>query len=172
MKIKRRLLLLLVVIATADLLLRAHYLFFLSKAGTDAMVVTDIGWWPDQDGMKILNFSASSSTSNIAGITDTGPAAVHYNIRGTVTGRELHRPYVVSVQITKRITSPHSGHSAVADVMIVPIVRTKRDEAYKGEEVVFDLSVDDSLSIMAWGLNRYEIRCADKSAVVEIIRTK
>ena len=94
-------------------------------------------------------------------------------MKGTVKSQKGWRPKVKEAQITERVVSRSNNWStSVADFLIVPVVGVEQDKTYFGEQIPFDLKLEQIIHTMGWGLNRYEIKCGEKTASVIVEQVK
>jgi hypothetical protein len=145
----------------------------LPRPHSDVPITSDIGWWAYQEGLKVTEFGAEAVNPKL------GLFSIHflirYHLRGTVKFREEWRPRIAEAQITERVVSRPGGFESsvsVANVLIVPVVEVRQDRRYSGEEIPFDVTLEQVVETMNWGRNVYEISCGDKTASVSVVQIK
>jgi len=145
-------------------------------AHSDVPVTSEVGWWVDQDGLKITEFSAEAVDPDL-GLSlfyDRSHFLMRFHIKGTLryTGMGEHwKPTIAKVQLTARVVTPgtaNDNYEAIADALLVPVVEIKKDDSYNGDEIPFNLTIEHVFSAMNWGKNLYNIQCQGKTVSVTV----
>jgi hypothetical protein len=143
----------------------------LPRPHSDVLITSDIGWWANQEGLNISDFSAQAIDPRLGLFSSR--FLMRYRMKGTVKSQKGWRPKVKEAQITERVVSRSNNWStSVADFLIVPVVGVEQDKTYFGEQIPFDLKLEQIIHTMGWGLNRYEIKCGEKTASVIVEQVK
>ncbi len=131
--------------------------------------------------MKVSEFTAEAIGDDNLNLFESR-FLMRFHIKGTLsTSRHSvfqtsnpYRPKIVEAQLTARVVDGgfDPDYKAIADVLIVPIVRDVKDSTYKGETVSFDVTLERVFATMNWGSNTFNIKCGDKTASVTVLHPK
>ena len=154
---------------------------------SDVPVIANIGFWPGQEHLRIddLTVTVVDAPLNLF----NSKALVRFRIKGSIANTNDWRPYIKKVQISQRAattqsiatvltTQPHGGlllaprDLKYGDLLLVPIVDVRQDSKYTGEEVSFDIKVEQLIETLRWGSNRYVVVAGDKQTEFTLDQSK
>ena len=164
-----------VLFASGSIIFWLMFCEHLPHAHSDVPIISEIGWWPFQDGLVISNLQVSASQKQLYGLTDNH-FLLQYRVQGSIKFRQGWKPFISKAQITSRIISEQNESGlqslSIADVLVVPVIKCRENQNYSGQNIPFDISLEQVVGVMEWGTNRYDVRCGDKKGTVTVERYK
>jgi len=126
----------------------AYWLFFrpsIPQAHSDVPIISDIGWWPFQDGLVISDLQVTPSKTQL--YFSQPYFLLKYHIKGSVKYSKGWKPLISKAQITERIlyrdkSEPHRPPLSSVDILIIPVVDVREDKNYSGGEIPFDITLE------------------------------
>jgi hypothetical protein len=146
------------------------------KSNNEIEVVYKVSWWSYQDQMSISSMKLESD--DIKMTLFKAEESLHYEIVGTLKGKEHWRPYIANVHISERFLHPdpympinsfaERDHNVIEEtfapealITITPIVKVERDENYQEELIEFGFRNELIIHSFHWGENQLRIQCRD-----------
>jgi hypothetical protein len=144
------------------------------EAVNEIEVTTNIGWWTNQNDLKIdsLKVELIDSRLNLF----NSHSLIRYTVRGRLTGLNHWKPYIAKVHISERFIKKTDKKDTCkipeALIEITPIVSTKENKKYNGEVVPFEFTNEIKVQSFHWGINLLRIQCGNNYKDVKLIQRK
>jgi hypothetical protein len=126
-----------------------------------------IGWWSDQDTMKIDSFTITIIESNLT--LFNSKSLISYTLKGHLTGAPASRPYIKEIQHCEKVIQANTM-SAVID--LTPVVKLTKDKNYCGDLIQFEFTNEHIVQSMHWGPNSIMITCGGITREIILLQKK
>jgi hypothetical protein len=131
------------------------------KPRSDVPVIANIGSWPYQKDLRVEDLAVTVVDAPLNLFNNQ--ALLRFQIKGRIAYRNGWRPFIQEVQLSQRLAGAETTRP-YGDFVLVPVVGVKQDEKYAGENVQFDVKVEQLIERLDWGFNRYVVVAGDKEA--------
>ena len=122
---------------------------------------------------EILEISASIPRPINVGIPPATEFVLRCRIRCLLRGTPGNRPMIESAESSYRcVKRGDLNEASIANVLFTPITKTVVDAQYSGEPIEITVNLEEVVSTMAFGRNRYEIQVGNKQTQVELFHDK
>jgi hypothetical protein len=139
------------------------------KPRSDVPVIANMGSWPYQKDLHVddLRVTVVDAPLNLF----NNQALVRFRLKGRIADRHGWRSFVKEVQLSQRLAGAETTRP-YGDFWLVPVVGVKQDEKYAGEDVQFDVKVEELVESLDWGSNRYIVVAGEKQAEFNLQQRK
>ncbi len=133
-------------------------------------VTYDIGWWANQESLKIEAFEVKLVESELNLFNKQ--SLISYTVKGKLSNSDNWKPFVDKIHLSQRFLNkdynelhPDSVTTEMPEAIIeiTPIIEVVNDNDYNGEKIDFEFTNELKLESFHWGNNWVRFRCADKS---------
>ncbi len=147
-------------------------------AFSDVSTTDRIGWYAQQDDIKITGFTVETVGETRFGLFGSGKGLARMHIIGTLNDNDGRPPYISQVEFGEYFESPTAkAGDLVADVVVTPVA----DEHWLFQPgpydrhigpVPFDIKIERVLQTYQWGPNVYRFRCGPFEREVSLQQSK
>lgn len=139
-----------------------------TKNSNIPVVHTLNGSWSYFDAITLEKFSAEIIEKKLNLFNNH--IIMEYSFKGYIDGTKNWKPYISAVHIGQ--TRQKIDNELKTIIYLTPIVRTKKDENYKGDKISFDIKVKDNLTTNNWDKNIFYFKALDLNDTVEVFHGK
>jgi hypothetical protein len=160
-----------ILVSIGIIALNRFFLPKIPKPQSDVPIEYKIGWWDYQDilNVKAINIRIVYDALNLF----NHMAVVEYKINGSIKYKPgMWRPYVKEVNVNELWLRPQGDEKFLGQIELTPIISLMKVSKYNGEEIEFDLRVQDYLQTGGWGKNRYIAKSQHQTCEFEIWQEK
>ena len=129
------------------------------KPRSDVPVIANIGSWPNQKDLRVDDLVVTVVDAPLTAFNNQ--ALVRFRMKGRIACQNGWRPFIEEVQLSQRLAGSGST-KPYGDFLLVPVVRVRQDPGYAGEDVQFDVKVEQLVESLDWGSNRYVVLAGDR----------
>jgi hypothetical protein len=131
------------------------------KPRSDVPVIANIGAWPYQKDLRVEDLAVTVVDAPLNLFNNQ--ALVRFRIKGRIKCDNGWRPFIKEVQLSQRLAGAPTTRP-YGDFALVPVVDVKQDPKYAGDDVQFDVKVEQLVESLDWGPNHYVVVAGDKQA--------
>lgn len=139
------------------------------KPRSDVPVIANIGSWPYQKDLRVDDLAVTVVDARLNLFNKH--ALVRFQLKGRIAYRKGWRPFIKEVQISQRLAGDPTTRP-YGDFALVPVVGVEQDERYAGEDVQFDVKVEQLVESLDWGSNHYVVVAGNKQAEFDLQQRK
>lgn len=140
------------------------------KARRQVPVTYQIGWWPNQDQLKIDRFTVDILKSRL-NLTNR-ESLLSYTVCGQIKYKGHWKPFIKEVHVSERLFAKDSQEGVDAEILITPIVDVNHDKSSEGGAESFLFTNEHIISSLHWGVNKIRFSCGPYEQIIELVQGK
>lgn len=141
------------------------------KPVSDVPFTYQIGWWPYQEYLEVtsLDTKVIDSRLNLFNSKSLISISFHGKMKNQDNG---WKPFISSVHISEKVIKRGNFANSEAEIQVTPIIETKKDKSYSGENIEFTINQELILHSMGWGKNTFYVTSQNHEETIEVQQSK